>query len=350
MEKDIEIRITDVPDLAPEFLHPSVPSVENDQDMPTTGEFLTYKIDLITQFFENKVGPVFNISAMSRNQDPLANITYELLPLGRTTSMDVLQSHFKIKYYENETMPEPYVFAYLDCVKPFSLNDKEELDIAFVLRASEADLYTDRRVLLRIINGDLCAPTFDKPVYEFFVVENIKELLEPIYVNDCDNGINGKMFLSTTNPDFHSKLDEVYRNAKLGIEMKRSYNYEELMKDNGSARIEFDLIVKSSPSSLKHYEAKAHVVVNIQDFNEFVPRFVKPASTHVKKNGDPVDQKTFFYNAPENKDFTLSVLAEDSDHIGLGQLEYTAKFVDESNNLQLIHNYSRGSEISSRGR
>ena len=327
----IKINVLDVADLNPKFLEPK------QSEQPT--EFMFNKIDYHQVYYENQRGPVFNISAISSNLNPLADITYEILPLSKSNDETLLlNTHFQLAQHESNSS------WYLNCIKEFHLGETEDQSVAFILRAYESDLlFSDKRVLIRVVNGDLCKPKFDKDVYEFLVVENIKQILEPIYVEDCDNGPNGRIFLSTTNSDFEFKLSEVYKQGKLGIEMKKSYDYEDLLlKNNGSSRIEFEIIAKSSNKSLNQYETRAKIVFELQDLNEFIPQFVKPLPNMYLKNGLPTQQqqKIFFYNVPENQDFNLVVQAKDSDNTGLGKIDYTVKFIDENSQFPILSNYS----------
>jgi hypothetical protein len=231
-----------VADLTPVFIEPSS---QNQPIMST---------DFTISFYENQAGRVFDIHAVSRNQQPLANITYEMLPISKTNQRPEDESSLKwLSSFEikSETGNDSTTRWFLNCNNPFTLADNEELDIPFVIRAYESEaLYSDKRILIRVINGDLCKPVFDKELYEFSVVENIKEILEPMEVSDCDNGINGRIILSTTNPEFQFKFTEVYKHARLGLEMKKSYNYEDLVEKTGSNSIEFDIIATSSNDSI----------------------------------------------------------------------------------------------------
>jgi hypothetical protein len=329
----VKINIIDVADLLPRFIQPE------QSDFPSI-EFLMNKIDLQYTFFENQLSKLFDIQAISSNERPLGNITYELLPLQKSNedNLKILHKHFKLK--QNETTPQVW---YLDCVESFHLEENEELRVLLIIRAYESpNLYADKRVLIKIENGDLCPPKFDKEIYEFSVVENMKEILDKIYVSDCDTGVNGRIHLSTTNPDFVLKFDEVYRQAKLGIEMKRQYDYEVYFKEhNGSSLIEFEIFAKSHKDSINKYETKALVKLTILDDNEFVPQFIKPAPIHGRTTRE--QQRIFFYNVPENEDFNLTVLAKDDDKTGLNDLDYNVRHVDEEEKFWVTTEYSNDS-------
>jgi hypothetical protein len=95
--------------------------------------------------------------------------------------------------------------------------------------------------------------------------------------------------------------------------------------------------------SFNRYETKARVVLNIADFNEFIPHFVKPSPNEYLKKGLPTkqQQKVFFYNVPENVDFNLTVQAEDSDMGGLGQLTYKYNYIDQTDQFEIIADFSK---------
>ena len=324
--------MVDTPDLTPRFLKPD--------DQPTPTEFMLNKIDFTIDFFENQDGRVFDLLAESRNQQPLGNISYEIVPLIKGSDPTEVLAHFDIRQ-SNESKS----IWYLNCFKGFNLSESDEKDIAFIVRAYESStLYTDKRILVQVKNGDLCRPVFDKESYSFEVVENIREMLGPLFVNDCDNGVNGRIILSTTNPDFEFKMPEVYRHGRLGLEMKKSIDFEELMQATGHDSIEFDIIASSSNLSTKRYVARARVTVTVIDLNEFIPKFVKPAPNEMMNNGQRTSeqQKLFFYDVPENVDFHLAVQAVDSDRIGLGELTYNYKYINERDQFQIVTSYSKG--------
>jgi hypothetical protein len=49
------------------------------------------------------------------------------------------------------------------------------------------------------------------------VVKNVEEILKPLVVIDCENGVNVSINLTTTCDMFQFKFDEVYHHATLGI-------------------------------------------------------------------------------------------------------------------------------------
>ncbi|CAF0762269.1 unnamed protein product [Brachionus calyciflorus] len=345
-EEIIKIEVLDVPDLPPKFIEPKNMMVESNIGKNTSPNTLFFNKQFdqneegYVLFYENKVGPVFNILAVSGNREPLGKIRYELIE-------DSLQmkGYFDLKKHsKNETW-------YLDCIRPISLNDKEEEHLQFTIRAIESDslnykLFTDKRVIVKVINGDMCLPVFDKELYEFEVVENLKQLLEPIYVSDCDHGINGRINLTTTNKDFSFKLDQVYRYSKLGIYMTRSYDYEQNLTADGHL-IEFEIIARGNEKSLNKYETRALVRVKILDINEFVPRFVLPAPAYFLKDGIPTEQqqRIFLYNVPEGEDFVLDVKAEDQDRSGDSELFYFCRYLHPDDTFEIIHSYNSTSKL-----
>ena len=136
---------------------------------------------------------------------------------------------------------------------------------------------------------DKCPPSFDKNVYEFSVVENIAQLIEPIYVDDCDMGINGFIYLTTNNPYFVFKADKVYRHNKVGLQMMRTFDHsDKSLITTGSGRraekyIQFEITASGSNQSLNKHQTKATVRVNIENKNEFMPEFVLPEPIYYLK-------------------------------------------------------------------
>jgi hypothetical protein len=190
---------------------------------------------------------------------------------------------------------------------------------------------------------DKCSPSFDKKFYEFDVVENIIQLIEPIYVDDCDQGINGFIYLSTNNPDFVFKLDKIYRHSKVGIQMMRSYIYEdetlktEWTKKTNEKYIEFEIYAKGSNASVNKFHSKALVRVNIENKNSYMPEFVLPTPIYYLKDGMPTmeKQKIYSYKVPENKDFVLVAKAVDDDNGLDGKLTYTVRYLDSDDTFEV---------------
>jgi hypothetical protein len=145
--------------------------------------FMSSKIDFSMQFYENQAGRVFDIETVSRNRESIADIPYKLLLVSHGDKKWL--SHFELKSDWST------VNWYLNCSTPFNLIDRDQLEVAFLVRARESDsLHTDYRVLLRVINGDMCKLTFDGEIYKFTVS---------------------------------------YHHASLGIEMKNAFDYEKLV-------------------------------------------------------------------------------------------------------------------------
>lgn len=341
-EEIIKIEILDVPDLPPKFIEPK----NLNHESKTQTNFYTNQIDLnedgYVLFYEKKTGPIFNITAISQNKEPLGVIKYELL---ENLNPNYLNGYFELRQSTNDTW-------YLECLREISLNDKEEEYLQFIIRATESNesksLFSDKKVTVKIVNGDMCLPAFDKNVYEFDVVENVKQLIEPIFIYDCDHGINGRIFLSTTNADFSFKMNEVYRYSKLGIEMSKSYDYEENLTINGH-QIEFEIIARGSNQSINRFETRALVRINILDVNEFMPRFVQPAPAYFVKDGIPTQQqqRIFLYNVAEGRDFNLDVLAEDQDKGGDAELFYFCRYLHPDDTFTILHSYNSSSRVFS---
>lgn len=118
------------------------------------------------------MGKVFDVRAVSRNQHPLGKITYRLERVGNS---EFSQGFFELAFNRSSSS------WYLECVKKINLGDREEETIELTIRAIESagtslpgtKLFTDLRVNLKIINGDFCAPKFDKEIYEFNVLEGM---------------------------------------------------------------------------------------------------------------------------------------------------------------------------------
>lgn len=140
--------------------------------------------------------------------------------------------------------------------------------------------------------------------------------------------MNGRIYLSTSqNDDFSFKMDQVYRFAKLGIQMLRTYDYEDESLYKNDHVIEFDILAMGSNMSLHKFETHATVRLRILDVNEFAPRFVMPQPAFILKDGRPTAhmQRIFTYNVAENRDFSLDVKAVDDDASGTGQLFYNTR-------------------------
>ena len=73
------------------------------------------------------------------------------------------------------------------------------------------------------------------------------KMLSDISVTDCDHGVNGRILLSTSTPDFQFKIGNVYREGKPGLEMRKSFDFE---KDNST---EFTVFARSDLSSINNF-------------------------------------------------------------------------------------------------
>ena len=186
---------------------------------------------------------------------------------------------------------------------------------------------------------DKCAPKFDKSVYNFDVVEGIVQLIEPIYVEDCDEGPSGYIYLSSANKDFIFKLDKVYKQSTVGLQMLKSYDYDEL-KSSDDNFIEFEVFARGSNQSTNKHETRAIVRVNIESKNEFMPEFILPEPIYVLKDGMPTQerQKIYSYKVPENKDFNFNVKAIDQDKGVDGRLVYSVKYLDKEDTFKVVSN------------
>ena len=240
-EAYIFVELVDVADMPPRFVKPYQPdqssSTSSSSSFVSAASMFNNRL-LVSEhaqyvtFYENKLGKVCDVEAVSANRHPHGPITYELVA---TQPRDYMNN------FELKQSAESGGGWYLDCVSQISLNGKrstlnspgsssfgasgsgdDEL-IRVRLRAVEptpddqsrsavAQLSTERVFNIRLLNGDACAPQFDKTVYEFTVVEMSRQLIEPIFVKDCDFGENGRIQLSSTHPDFKFKLDTVTKN------------------------------------------------------------------------------------------------------------------------------------------
>ena len=164
-EELIRIDVLDVPDLPPRFVLPQI-AQDPTFNLPIFVQSLNF-----VEFYENTLGKVFDVRAVSQNREPLGNITYQIDRIQAKKYED----YFKLRF--NETTSG----WYLDCVKKIDLDDRDVDVIEVTIRATEAPsglakgtgpkLFTDMRINLKIVNGDLCSPKFDKSVYEFKVQE-----------------------------------------------------------------------------------------------------------------------------------------------------------------------------------
>jgi hypothetical protein len=293
------------------------------------------------------VGRVFDVLAVSSNQQPLGEITYKL---ERIKNDEYASGYFELKRHEDNTT------WHLDCLKAINLQDREMDIVEITIRAIETaagnkdrpKLFTDLRVNLKIVNGDLCKPVFDKRVYEFTVLKNMRQLLEPIFVNDCDHGVNGRIYLSTTrDEDFSFKIEQIYRFSKLGIQMVHSFDYEDEAFSNGTHSVEFEIIASADNQSLNQYEPdRARVIINILDINEFTPQFIMPQPAIILKDGYPTKflQRIFTYNVAENVDFNLDVKAIVRNSLGNYSLFYKIQYLhpDDSFRLKTLLNSTTG--------
>ena len=79
-------------------------------------------------------------------------------------------------------------------------------------------------------------------------------MLGGISVSDCDRGVNGKIFMSTSNQDFEFTGSSLYREGTLGMIMKRTYDYET------EKVIEFNITAQASESSINQFNSTALVI------------------------------------------------------------------------------------------
>ncbi len=123
------------------------------------------------------------------------------------------------------------------------------------MKATETnELSSEISFNVRVRAGDVCAPTFDKLVYEFEVIENQMIFLAPIGVEDCDHGVNGHILLSSSMPElFDFKLASVYRQGNLAIQMKQAFDYEK------NKSVEFTISASGSPLSLNKFNTTSLV-------------------------------------------------------------------------------------------
>lgn len=307
-EEIIRIEVLDVADLPPKFTLPQlIQDVEiNDVVVSQSSGYLN--------FYENTLGRVFEVRALSQNRRPLGKITYRL----ERVSKDY-DGYFELKFNRSSAT------WYVDCVRKIDLGDRDVDYVEITIRAIESasssspKLFADLKVNVKIANGDLCAPKFDKFQYEFEVLEGTRQLLEPIFVEDCDHGVNGRIYLRTTrNDEFSFKIEQVYRFSQLGIQMLRSYDYEDAALNRLGHKIEFEVLARGADESLHRFETRAHVTVRIRDLNEFAPKFVLPPASYILKDGHPTThmQRIFTYNVAENVDYTVDFKAIDQDANG----------------------------------
>lgn len=262
------------------------------------------------------------MKAISGNKEPLGSITYKII--------SATPSEFKNKFQLNKH--ESNDTYYLNCIEKLVLNNdgKDQL-IKLVIKAIESDvapfqfayqrqLTSEKTINLRIVSGDMCRPIFDKEIYDFEVIEGQTPILEPIFVKDCDHSVNGQIFLSTTNKNYQLVLNKVYREASLGIEVKKPLDYDNKKLED----IEFYVIARGSNASINKFETKAKIRLTIKNVNEYVPQFIQPST---------LDGKVFSYKVPENKDYHLKVKSTDSDEGKDGQLVYKIEMINQDDDF-----------------
>lgn len=157
------MNVLDVADLPPKFV---LPKLVLD---PNLSEAAAQSLGYL-DFYENTLGRVFDVRAVSQNRHPLGKIIYQLESV---ENKRYAQGYFELTY--NRTSAT----WYLECVKKIDLDDRDLDIIELTIRAIETanihdnslKLITDMRVHIRILNGDLCPPKFDKDIYEFSVLE-----------------------------------------------------------------------------------------------------------------------------------------------------------------------------------
>jgi len=190
----------------------------------------------------------------------------------------------------------------------------------------QRQLTSEKKINLRIISGDMCRPMFDKEIYDFEVIEGQTPILEPIFVKDCDHSVNGQIFLSTTNRNYQLVLNKVYREASLGIEVKRALDYDNKKLED----IEFYIVARGSNFSINKFESKAKIRLTIKNVNEYIPHFIQPST---------LEGKVFSYKVPENKDYNLKVKATDADQGKDGELVYTVEMINQEDDFGLHTSY-----------
>ncbi len=268
------------------------------------------------------------MKAISGNKEPLGSITYKII--------SATPSEYKNKFQLNKH--ESNDTYYLNCIEKLVLNNdgKDQL-IKLVIKAIESDvapfqftfqrqLTSEKTINLRIVSGDMCRPIFDKEIYDFEVIEGQTPILEPIFVKDCDHSVNGQIFLTTTNKNYQLVLNKVYREASLGIEVKKPLDYDNKKLED----IEFYVIARGSNASINKFETKAKIRLTIKNVNEYVPQFIQPST---------LDGKVFSYKVPENKDYHLKVKAIDSDEGKDGELVYTTEMINQDDDFGLQTEY-----------
>ena len=321
----VYIRILDIPDLSPVFI---LPSLNSSSKMRSKTKEI--------KFYENQIGAVFDIKANTRNKEPLGNITYRIVSV---TPIEMKNKFQLNKYPSNDTY-------YLNCIEQIEhSNDSKDQLVKITIRATESampafqfayqrQLTSENTINIRVISGDMCKPLFSKEIYDFDVVEGQTPILENIFVKDCDHDVNGQIFLSTTNKNFQLVLDKVYRQASIGIELKKPLDYDNQDPND----IEFELIARGSPFSINKFETKAKIRVTVKNFNEYSPEFILPEPRLGESSG------VFSYNVPENKDFHLKIKAIDNDKGLDGQLIYGVDMINIDDDFGLITEYDQSEE------
>lgn len=160
----------DVADLPPKFVLPKL-SGQDLSDVSINNKFIELpQMQQSTEYFEfyeNTLGKVFDVRAVSQNRQPLGKITYRIERIGNP--------EFALDYFDLSfnRMSSSW---YLECVRKIHLEDREEEIIDVTIRAIESSswgpkLFTDIRVNVKIVNGDFCPPKFNQEVYDFTVLE-----------------------------------------------------------------------------------------------------------------------------------------------------------------------------------
>ena len=197
---------------------------------------------------ENSVGLITRIAAVSNNSNPAGPIAYKISKVNPIE----MNSKFSLSQV-NESW-------YLNCTKENTLkvlgqHEIVEFEIIAIESSPESsiELMSSLKLRVKIIGGDVCAPSFSKDVYTFTVKENEKLVLADIFVHDCDHAENGKIFLSTQDPNFEFKVASVYREGNVALEMKKSFDYEV------QTRVQFTIFAHSSGLSLNNKNSSALV-------------------------------------------------------------------------------------------
>lgn len=306
-KEKIYIKVRDVADQIPLFQKPL-----EDQEI---------------SFLENSVGAITEIKAVSNNSNPLGPITYKIskvhpIEINNRFTLSQMNGSWSLKCTEAIIL------------KTTGQDEIVEFEIEAIESASEAiELISVLKLRVRIISGDVCAPLFAKEAYTFEVEENEKLVLADIFVKDCDHGENGKIFLSTSDPNFEFKVDYIYREGHVALEMKKPYDYEQI------TAVEFIIFARSSDISLNNQNSSAVVRIEIKGQNEFVPEFVLPKKQVANSQSFFGSEKFYKFLAEENKDFTMSIKAEDLDRGLDGKITYSIERINSDDTFEVQNSF-----------